>query len=92
MSKITVRKGNTVLDIDSEDKGYYMDKGYSVIDAGGRVVEEAMSQDVASLQLEVMKLKKENEELKKALAEKKEQPAEVKKPANRKKVEKADKE
>lgn len=71
MDKITVRKGNELLKIKAEDKKYYMDRGYSVINAEtGEVLEEAMSRDVASLQLLVTQLRAENAQLKAALENK----------------------
>ena len=47
-----------------------MSKGYSVIDESGNIIEEAMLQDVASLQVKVAQLQKENAELKQLIAEK----------------------
>ena len=86
MNTITVKNGNVILDVMEDEKDYYMNKGYSVIDEKGKVVEEAMSQDVASLQLQVIQLKQEIADLKAKLAEKP-------KPATRaKKTEKAEKE
>lgn len=86
MDKITIRRGNVVLDIKPEEKSFYMSQGYSVIDEKGKVVEEAMSQDVASLQLQVIQLKQEIADLKAKLTEKP-------KPAMKtKKAEKAEKE
>jgi spore coat polysaccharide biosynthesis predicted glycosyltransferase SpsG len=72
MDKITVIKGNVELTIPSDEKAYYMRNGYSVIDANGKIVEEAMLQDVASLQVKVAELQKQlaekDEELQKLKA------------------------
>lgn len=65
MGFIRVERGNVVLDIPSEDKEVYMSKGFSVIDVKtGKVIEEAMSTDLATLQSQVVALKAENAKLK----------------------------
>ena len=70
MDKIQVRRANVILDVSPEDKKYYMDRGFSVIDTQGNIVEEAMPTDVGALQVLVTELKKENAELKAKLATK----------------------
>lgn len=65
MGTIRVERGNVILDIPVEDKAEYMKQGYSVIDAKtGEVVEEAISVDVATLQLQLLTVKGEVEALK----------------------------
>lgn len=49
-SSITIIRGNVVLDIPAEQKEYYMNLGYSVIDEKGNVVEAAIPTDLATLQ------------------------------------------
>ena len=56
-NKIMVQRANVILDISPEDKKYYMSQGFSVIDEKGRVVEEAISNDVHTLQAQVADLK-----------------------------------
>ena len=56
-NKIMVQRANVILDISPEDKKYYMSQGFSVIDKKGRVVEEAISNDVHTLQAQVADLK-----------------------------------
>lgn len=85
MSKLTVKRANIVLDISSEDKEYYMQQGYSVIDESGNIVEKALSSDVGQLQLEVTQLSAQLQNLKGEIAKK---DAEIK----RLKARKADKE
>lgn len=78
---ITVRRANVVLDIEEELKEEYMKNGFSVIDTStGAILEKSMPTDVHSLQIEVARLKRENEELKAKLAEKKPAKAPAKKP------------
>lgn len=62
--RIIVQRANVVLRIRPEEKNYYMQQGYSIIDENGAMVEEAMSTDVATLQTQVAKLKTEIQELK----------------------------
>ena len=64
MSVITVKRANVVLDISPDEKQFYMEQGFSVIDAGGNVVEQALSSDVNELKILVTKLRAENEALK----------------------------
>lgn len=54
---LLVKRANVLLEIEDEDKKYYMDQGYSVIDENGNIVEEALSSDVATLQKEVLALR-----------------------------------
>lgn len=59
MEKITVRRANVTLQVDADQKDYYMERGYSVIDSSGTVLEEAMPNDVGQLQLLVTELREE---------------------------------
>lgn len=43
---ITVRRGNVRLKVQPEDKRYYLDKGYDVIDEKGNVLERALPRDI----------------------------------------------
>ena len=58
MDKITVRRANVVLDVNAIDKAYYMAQGFSVVDASGKVVEEAIPTDVGALKVQVGELTK----------------------------------
>jgi chaperonin cofactor prefoldin len=69
MEKITVQRANVVLDISPEDKKFYMSQGYSVIDEKGKVIEEAMSNDVATLQNQVAHLKEKLAKAEETIAE-----------------------
>ena len=61
MDTIRVQRANVILDVPSDEKANYMAKGYSVIDAkSGKIIEEAVSNDVATLQVQ---LKNANEKL-----------------------------
>lgn len=78
MSTIRVRRANVVLDIRPDEKARYMEMGYSVIDANtGKVIEEALSNDVNTLRTEVISLRK-------VLAEKDREIAELKAKAEKK--------
>lgn len=55
---ITVRRANVILDISPDDKKKYLDMGYVVINATtGEILEESISNDVATLQANVVELK-----------------------------------
>ena len=61
MDTIRVQRANVILDVPSDEKANYMAKGYSVIAAkSGKIIEEAVSNDVATLQVQ---LKNANEKL-----------------------------
>lgn len=60
---IKVKRGNVVLRIPDVDKQHYVDKGYSVLDSDGKVIEEAISKDVNTLQKALIDSKKEIEKL-----------------------------
>ena len=61
MDTIRVQRANVILDVPSDEKSNYMAKGYSVIDVkSGKIIEEAVSNDVATLQVQ---LKNANEKL-----------------------------
>ena len=61
MDTIRVQRANVILDVPSDEKANYMAKGYSVIDVkSGKIIEEAVSNDVATLQVQ---LKNANEML-----------------------------
>lgn len=60
MNTVRVQRANVILDIRQDEKTKYMEQGFSVIDAkSGKVLEEAMPKDVASLQSLVRSLKKQ---------------------------------
>lgn len=82
MDLIRVRRGNVILDIPSTEKDSYVASGYSVLDMNtNAVIEEAIPQDVGTLQALVGKLKAENEKLKAELAKQvKEDISKLKKP------------
>jgi chaperonin cofactor prefoldin len=70
---IRVQRANVVLDIRPEEKERYKEMGYSVIEVGtGKVLEEALSNDVNVLRAQVADLKKviedKDEEIKKLKA------------------------
>ena len=78
MSTIRVSRANVILDIRPDEKARYMEMGYSVIDTNtGKVIEEALSNDVNTLRTEVISLRK-------ALAEKDKEIAELKAKAEKK--------
>lgn len=78
MSTIRVSRANVILDIRPDEKARYMEIGYSVIDTNtGKVLEEALSNDVNTLRTEVISLRK-------ALAEKDKEIAELKAKAEKK--------
>lgn len=56
-STIRVQRANVLLDISPEQKEYYMQKGYSVVDEKtGKVLEQAISNDLKTLQSQVISL------------------------------------
>ena len=65
---IRVRRANVILDIKPEEKTHYMNKGYSVIDMQGNVLEEVLSDDANELKVMIAALRKENDELKAEIA------------------------
>lgn len=70
MDRITVQRANVVLDISPEDKAFYMQQGYSVIDPNtGIVIEEALPNDVDALRTLVTKCKEEIASLKLEISE-----------------------
>ena len=74
MDTIRVQRANVILDVPSDEKANYMAKGYSVIDVeSGKIIEEAVSNDVATLQVQLKnaneKLASKDAEIKKLKAE-----------------------
>lgn len=56
---IKVQRANVVLDVRPDQKEYYMEKGFSVIDDKGKVIEEAISDDVGALKNQIKNLKEQ---------------------------------
>lgn len=54
--RILVQRANVILEVKAEDKAFYMQNGYSVIDNRGNIVEKAMSNDVNELRVQVKEL------------------------------------
>lgn len=50
----TIQRYNTVLDVEDSEVEYYLNLGYSLIDNKGNVVKKAMSNDVHTLQKELV--------------------------------------
>nr|DAU37951.1 MAG TPA: Monopolin complex subunit CSM1, Monopolin, rDNA, REPLICATION.9A [Caudoviricetes sp.] len=82
---ITVRKGNTELDVPKDQKDRYLKLGYSVYE-GGKLVEEALTDDVGVLlskisaqQNTIAELEKEVTKLKTSLTKKDKELAALKK-------------
>ena len=46
---ITVRRGNVRLKVHEQDKQYYKDHGYDILDETGKVVEKALPKDAGRL-------------------------------------------
>lgn len=78
MNTVRVQRANVILDIRPDEKARYMEMGYSVIDVTtGKVIEEAISNDVNVLRSQVIQYKnliiekdKEIAKLKASLAKK----------------------
>lgn len=68
MDKILVRRANVVIEVNPEDKQFYMDNGYSVVDKFGEVVESAMPVDPNALKVQIGELTKKLEEANKTIA------------------------
>lgn len=75
---LKVKRANVILRIPDVDKQHYIDKGYSVIDEHGVIIEAAVPKDIDSLQKafvesqeEIKRLNAEIEFLKNKLSEKK---------------------
>lgn len=60
---LRVKRNNVILRINDVDKQHYIDKGFSVIDNHGQVVESAQK-DIGALERKNEQLLKENAELK----------------------------
>lgn len=59
ITMIKVQRANVILSIRSDEKEEYMQKGYSVIDdTTGKIIEEAISNDVNFLQKQVKEYRK----------------------------------
>ena len=57
MATIRVQRANVILDIRPDEKERYKEMGYSVIEVGtGKVLEEALSNDVNVLRTKVKEL------------------------------------
>ena len=69
MDTIKVQRANIELDINPEEKEYYMKQGYSVVNEYGQVIEQALPNDVNALKIMVAELQKEIAELKAAKKE-----------------------
>ena len=66
---IKVRRANVELDISPDEKQMYMERGYSVVDDNGNVIEEALSNDVNALRVQVNDLKAQLAAANKTIAE-----------------------
>ena len=55
---IIVKRANVVLDISPDQKDYYLNQGYSVIDDKGNIVEDTKVQTVESLNRKIKELQK----------------------------------
>lgn len=71
---ITVRRGNVRLKVRDEDKQYYKDCGYDILDENGKIAEKAIPKDIGRLTgrylealAEIDRYKKENDDLKKEI-------------------------
>lgn len=53
---ITVKRANVILDISPDQKSYYLNQGYDVIDDKGNVVEETTNMTIESLNRKVIQL------------------------------------
>lgn len=58
MDKITIQRANVVLDISPDQKDYYLNQGYNVINEQGQVIEETKSLTVEALNRKVAELQK----------------------------------
>ena len=63
MAMISVQKANVVLNVDADNKDYYLRLGYNVIDDKGRVIEKPVVNDIVQLQKENAELKAKVSEL-----------------------------
>lgn len=66
---ITVRRGNVLLDVPSEQQSEYLAKGYDVLGPDGKVLIKTIPNDMNSLKKGYSDLQKENAELKKKIEE-----------------------
>ena len=76
---IKVRRDNVILRIEPEQKAYYMGLGYNVVDNAGKVVEETIPTDIASLQRFYKDAKSQIDTLKSRIEELEEENARLKK-------------
>ena len=73
MDTIKVRRENVVLSIFPHEKDDYMSRGFSVIDADGNIIEEALPTDVQQLQKMVLDLRIQLAEAKQVVEKKQQQ-------------------
>lgn len=78
-NKITVQRANVVLQIAEEQLDYYMNQGFSVIDAEGNVIKSGVPKNVGTLQKAFIDHTKRIEELEKELEALKSKPKRQKK-------------
>ena len=71
---IIVRRGNVRLRVHEQDKQYYKDQGYDILDDKGKVIEKALPKDAGQLtkmyleaRAEVDKYKQQIDDLKKEI-------------------------
>ncbi|MBP5710554.1 MAG: hypothetical protein J6W84_06215 [Bacteroidales bacterium] len=71
---IIVRRGNVRLRVHEQDKQYYKDQGYDILDDKGKVIEKALPKDTGQLtkmyleaRAEVDKYKQQLDDLKKEI-------------------------
>ena len=76
---IKVRRDNVILRVPVEQKSYYMGLGYNVINEAGKVIEETVPTDVATLQRFYKDAKKKIAELEEEIKSLKAQKPEKKK-------------
>lgn len=61
---VTVQRANTVLSVPEEWADRYLDQGYSVIDATGKIIKQSVPKDLGTLQKAYIEHEQEIEKLK----------------------------
>ena len=54
---IRVKRANVLLDISPNEKENYMEKGFSIVDEKGNIIEEALSNNVGELRAQIVEYK-----------------------------------
>lgn len=66
---VKVQRANVILQISEDSVNRYLDQGYNVIDASGKVIKESVPNDIGALRKAYVEYKKKIDELQKIIEE-----------------------